>query len=56
MGTGPGVWLVNRPTQVLGIPLLYAWAILWYLVEAGVVIAAYFLVWRSPKESSDPSL
>ncbi len=51
MATGPGVLLVNRPTQVFGAPLLYAWAILWYFVEAGVVVAAYLLVWRTPAEA-----
>ncbi len=52
LGAGPGIWLVNRPQVVtlpggLSLPLLYAWGLLWYAVEAACVVLAYVLVWRS---------
>jgi hypothetical protein len=50
MATGPGVLLVNRPETVLGIPLVYAWGIFWYLVQVAVALFAYFKLWR---ESTD---
>lgn len=58
LGAGPGIWLVNSPEQVsLGagfrLPRIYAWGLLWYLVEATCVLLAYFLVWRSPDEEND---
>jgi len=53
MATGPGVLLVNRPVMVLGLPVLYVWAIAWYFVQAAVVIAAYWFVWRSPDELNE---
>ena len=50
MGAGPGLLLVNKPVSFLGIPLLYAWGLLWYAVQAAVVITAYFTVWREDEE------
>lgn len=47
MGTGPGVLLVNRADTVAGVPLVYAWGILWYLVQVAVALVAYFVVWDS---------
>lgn len=47
MGTGPGVLLVNRPDTIGGVPLVYAWGILWYLVQVGIALVAYFVIWRS---------
>ena len=46
MATGPGVLLVNRPVMLAGVPLIYLWSVLWYFVLAGVVVAAYWFVWR----------
>lgn len=52
MGAGPGVHLVNpepdspQPATILGIPVLYAWYLFWLGIEGGIVIAAYFLLWR----------
>ncbi|MEW4486665.1 hypothetical protein AB1L42_01205 [Thalassoglobus sp. JC818] len=53
MGTGPGILLVNRPESILGIPLVYAWGILWYFVQVFVVIVASWTVWRSKKIAED---
>lgn len=46
MGVGPGVWLVNHPGDVFGLPPLYAWGILWYLVQVAIAVAAYAFLWR----------
>lgn len=45
MGPGPGLLLVNSPKAIFGIPALYAWGLLWFVVEVGVVAAAYLFVW-----------
>ncbi|MFK7779482.1 MAG: hypothetical protein QM501_15360 [Gimesia sp.] len=55
MSTGPGVLLVNRPTLFLGVPMIYAWAVFWYLVQSAVVILAYLFVWRGADTSRDPA-
>ncbi|MCH2367557.1 MAG: hypothetical protein MK554_10130, partial [Planctomycetes bacterium] len=52
MGPGPGVYLVDPgpghegpvPT-LLGLPAVYAWAVLWFGVQAAVLVTAYFTVW-----------
>ena len=55
MATGPGVLLVNRPVMLFGMPLIYLWAVLWYLVIAVVVLAAYCFVWRAdPRDRDTP--
>lgn len=46
MGTGPGVWLVNEADSILGLPLLYAWGLFWYAVQAVVIVTAFLTVWR----------
>lgn len=45
MGPGPGLLLVNTSEAIFGLPALYAWGLLWYVVEVGVVVAAYLFVW-----------
>ena len=47
MGTGPGVLLVNRPTTIGGLPLVYVWGIGWYLVLVAVALIAYFVLWKN---------
>ena len=51
MGVGPGVLLVNRAESLLGVPLVYAWGIFWYLVQVVVAIVAYFKVWRDEPDA-----
>ena len=53
MGPGPGVYLVNpdpanaEPAQTLaGMPIVYAWALFWYVVMAVIVLTAYFKLWQ----------
>ena len=43
---GPGILLVNRAELVLGFPPLYLWAVFWGALQLGILIAAYFLVWK----------
>ena len=58
MGAGPGVFLINPdPVDpeakrfILGIPIVYAWAVLWFGVQTVCVMVAYFKLWR---DSPDP--
>jgi hypothetical protein len=53
MGTGPGVLLVNRPASVFGIPLVYAWGLLWYFVLVLIAVAAYAFLWKSDERSEE---
>jgi hypothetical protein len=58
MGPGPGLLLVNPDreaanTNVMGIPIIYAWGLLWYAVLVGIILAAYILVWRHDDDVSD---
>lgn len=50
MGPGPGNGLVRSPSgegpaQLLGVPLLYAWTVFWFLVMASVVVTAAAYLW-----------
>ena len=57
MGPGPGVYLVNpgadhegpAPT-LLGLPIVYAWAVIWFGVQAAVLVTAYFTLWSRNEE------
>lgn len=50
MSNGPGVLLVNKPSLVAGIPLLYLWALGWGIVQIGIILYAYFKLWRHEVE------
>ena len=57
MGPGPGVYLVNPgadhegPTPtLLGLPIVYAWAVIWFGVQAAVLVTAYFTLWSRSEE------
>ena len=52
MGPGPGMYLVNRPEPLLGLPAIYTWGLIWYVVEVGVVVLAYLFVWPRDEGSS----
>jgi len=62
MGAGPGLYLINPDpsdpeTTVAwwGVPVVYVWVVLWFLVEAGVVMLAYFLVWNASGKGMEDS-
>jgi len=50
MGLGPGVMLIREPGYWFGLPRIYVWALIWFTVEAGVVVAAYLFVWRGSEQ------
>lgn len=52
MGAGPGILLVNRPTLILGLPAIYFWGLVWYVVELTVVVLAYLFVWQDSEDDS----
>ncbi len=51
MGSGPGLYLVNpspeasSPATFLGMPILFAWAVFWFFIQAGVVLVTYCKLW-----------
>ena len=56
MGPGPGLHLVNpKPAATgegllfLGLPVIYAWGLFWYGVQAAVVVTACLTIWK-PRE------
>ena len=57
LGAGPGIHLVNPDASdpaasftTFGLPTIYVWGLLWYFVELGVILVAYFRFWHSPDE------
>ena len=55
MGPGPGVYLVNPDSgdagvTFLGAPVLYAWAVFWFMVQAAVIVVAYCTVWKEERQ------
>ncbi len=55
MSVGPGVLLVNRPETVLGLPLIYAWALFWYLVICVIAWRMDRLFWRKDRLEEEPA-
>ena len=54
MGPGPGILLINPDPAdpetnrfILGMPIVYVWAVLWLGVQALCVILAYLFIWRN---------
>jgi len=53
MGSGPGLYLINpdindpHATFTLGgLPIIYAWGLLWYAVQLAVILRAYTTYWK----------
>ncbi|MEK6239661.1 MAG: hypothetical protein N2C14_33495 [Planctomycetales bacterium] len=53
MGPGPGLAYANTPELVLGMPSLYAWGLLWYVVQVAVVLLAFAFVWKKEDDEED---
>jgi len=53
LATGPGVLLVNRPATIFGLPLIYAWGILWFFIMGSIALATDRLIWRPESERGD---
>ncbi|MBW7996607.1 MAG: hypothetical protein FVQ81_08600 [Candidatus Glassbacteria bacterium] len=46
LSNGPGLLLVNKPVLVGGMALLYVWALFWGVVQIGIILYAYFKLWK----------
>ena len=55
MGPGPGSLMINspgsEPKSWFGMPALYVWAVLWFFVEAAVIIVAARFLWRKGQDN-----
>ncbi len=56
MSNGPGLALVNHPTLVAGVPILYLWGLGWAVVQIAIIIYAYLKVWRHEVEPEESHL
>ncbi len=55
MSNGPGLMLVNKPVLVGGMALLYVWALFWAVVQIGIILYAYFKLWKNEADEYDQS-
>lgn len=46
MGAGPGIYLVNGRGPFLGVPVIYAWVVFWFAIQAGTVVIAFKTIWN----------
>ncbi|MDG1854615.1 MAG: hypothetical protein P8I97_10670 [Verrucomicrobiales bacterium] len=55
MGPGPGSLMINspgsEPKSWFGMPALYVWAVLWFFVEAAVILVAARFLWGKGQEN-----
>ena len=55
MGPGPGSLMINPPGSEakfwFGMPALYVWAVLWFFVEATVIIVAARFLWGKVQDN-----
>ena len=55
MGPGPGSLMINSPGSEpkfwFGMPALYVWAVLWFFVEAAVILVAARFLWRKGQDN-----
>ncbi|MEA1996735.1 MAG: hypothetical protein U9N45_03820 [Gemmatimonadota bacterium] len=54
MSNGPGLYLVNKPVLILGMPVLYLWGLCWAVVQIGIILYAYFKLWKEEIEDKEP--
>ena len=55
MGPGPGLHLINPDTPdaartLLGMPIVYAWGLIWFAVQAALLITAAFTIWSRSED------
>jgi hypothetical protein len=55
LSNGPGLLLVNKPVLVGGMALLYVWALFWAIVQIGIILYAYFKLWKDEVDEYDES-
>ena len=59
MGPGPGLYLASpsadvEPTpMILGVPVLYAWVVFWFFVQAVVIIIASCKLWEPMEDPGE---
>ena len=46
MGAGPGIYLINGKGPLFGIPIIYAWVVFWFIIQASAVVIAFKTVWK----------
>ena len=57
MGAGPGLVLISPakdapdPATILGIPVIYAWVVFWFAVQAVAIYIASEKLWK-PKDAT----
>ncbi|MDE0569900.1 MAG: hypothetical protein OSB44_04415 [Verrucomicrobiales bacterium] len=55
MGPGPGSLMINPPGSEpkfwFGMPALYVWAVLWFFVEAAVILVAARILWGKGQDN-----
>ncbi|MEC7357716.1 MAG: hypothetical protein VYC09_04670 [Verrucomicrobiota bacterium] len=55
MGPGPGSLMINSPGSEpkfwFGMPALYVWVVLWFFVEAAVILIAARFLWGKRQEN-----
>lgn len=59
LGPGPGLRLVNPNIEdpnarytVMGLPIIYAWGLLWYAVQLIILLIAYCKLWNEPEDQA----
>ncbi len=55
LSNGPGLLLVNKPVLVCGMALLYVWALFWGVVQIGIILYAYFKLWKDEADEYEHS-
>jgi len=55
LSNGPGILLVNKPVLVRGMALLYVWALFWGIAQIGIILYAYFKLWKDEADEYEPA-
>ncbi|MEE3234702.1 MAG: hypothetical protein VX294_11095 [Candidatus Latescibacterota bacterium] len=58
MGSGPGLYLINPSENAIqsellfvGLPRIYVWGLMWYIVQMSVIILAYTRYWKDEDDA-----
>ena len=58
MGSGPGLYLINPSENAIqsellfaGLPRIYVWGLMWYIVQMSVIIRAYTRYWKDEDDA-----
>ena len=50
MSNGPGLYPVNLPLLVAGVPILYLWGMFWAIVQIWIIVYASQKLWSREKD------